>query len=118
MDLSIAELKMTSVPTVRAVPTGRQYRASNGKMKDETICVEYARITTREEMPMDEWYKRMDEAVEREEQTALVQAITDYCRKHCAWLRTEAALHNYALDVLSSEAYRNWRGFRKMVARL
>lgn len=118
MDLSIAELKMIAVPTVRAVPTGRQYRARNGKMKDETTCVEFARITTEEEMPMDEWYKRMDEAVEREGKTELLQAITDHCRKHCAWLRTEADVHKYALDVLSSGAYRNWRGFRKVVARL
>ena len=118
MDLSIAELRMTSVPTYRQVPTGRQFRTSNGKMKDETVGVEYAKITTGEELTMAEWYKLMDEAVEREGKTELLQAITEYCREHCAWLRTDREVHEYALAVLSSEAYQKWRRFRKKVSKL
>lgn len=118
MDLSIAELRMTSVPTYRQVPTGRQFRTSNGKMKDETVGVEYAKITTGEELTMAEWYKLMDKAVEREGKTELLQAITEYCREHCAWLQTDREVHEYALDILSSGAYLKWRGFRQKVSRL
>lgn len=105
---TLDELTMIGVPIVRAVPTGRQYRASNGKMKDETQIKEFVRLASGDEITLDKWYERMERAVEAEGKSALLKKIEEEVEKNCAWLKTGAQIRRYALDCLSTGAYKAW----------
>ena len=46
----------------------------------------------------------------------LLKMVKDYCREHCAWLKTESDIENHAIDCLLSKAYEHWKDFPKQAS--
>lgn len=75
----------------------------------------WSRITTGEtyyktkigELREDEWERIAEETAREYGDLPLLQAIEDYVRKHCAWLK-EKEIRGYSLHCLVDEAYRTW----------
>lgn len=107
--MTIEELKWTGAREFRAVPTGDFKLSRNGKRVAVTKGVEFVR-TKSGTMEIDEWEKRMLQAVEAEGQKDLLYKIIDHVSK-LAWLKKDEDVLMYALECLSTEAYRHWNGF-------
>ena len=108
---TLDELNQAGCTEFRAEPTGRWIESRNGRRKMETRGVEY--ITTKAgRFEMSEWHGLLEEAVFCEEQTWLLNIIIKHVRDHCAWLHTEKEIRNYALECLSSDAYKHWKDFK------
>ena len=75
---------------------------------------EFVRTVAAGVLELDEWRRLMEDAVEREGAGELLNRIVEYCRIHCVWLRREKELRGYALECLSSEAYRAWGDFKEV----
>lgn len=114
MSYSIDDLKWTSVLEFRCVGTGKYYFTSNGKKKEITVGKNFVHTTAAGVMELDEWRRLMEDAVEREGKRELLNRVVEYCRIHCAWLRRENEIRGYALECLSSEAYRVWSDFKEV----
>lgn len=108
---TLADLKWISVREFTSVPTGRFYRARNGKWKEETVGVEYITTAGAGRMPLNHWYMHVFEAIRLEGLTELYKQICDHVRAHCAWLHAEKEIGQYAAECLSSGAYLHWKDF-------
>ena len=114
MQYSIEDLKQTSAMEFRAVPTGNWVISRNGKKKMETEGKEY--IPTRcGKFERSIWCRLMEEAIRESDKNTLLFQIEAYCRLHCAWLHTDQAVHEYAMDCLSSGAYKHWKDFKEVM---
>ena len=107
--MTIEELKWTGVREFRAVPTGDFKLSRNGKRVAVTKGVEFVR-TKSGTMEIDEWMKQMLLAVGSEGQKDLLMKIIEHCSS-LPWLKTEDNITLFALECLSSEAYKHWKGF-------
>lgn len=47
-------------------------------------------------------------AVLAEGKQELLDRIKAHCKEHCAWLKNDKAVSEYALECLSSKAYKAW----------
>lgn len=103
---SIEDLKSTSAPMFRAIPTGDFTTNRNGRRVPITKGVTFIR-TRVGEMEEDDWYQAMEEAVEREGKSDLLDEVIIHCRK-LAWLKKEEQVRRYALDCISNGAYLHW----------
>lgn len=108
---SIDDLRWTSVRECRSIGTGRFYRTAKGGQKEELAEKEYVRTAAAGTLELNVWCRLMEDAVEHEGKRELLGRITEHCRRHCAWLRQEKKLLEYALECLSSEAYKAWNDF-------
>ena len=107
---TLEELKPTGADEFRIVPTGKMIKAGNGREKMATIGVFF--ITTRAgRFEKSEWYRLLEEAVERENKTDLLAWIIKEVER-CAWLAKEER-RSYALECLASGAYKAWKGKEK-----
>lgn len=109
--MTIKELKWKGTRQFRTVETGERRQAKNGRTVRVTIGEEYITTIGYGEMPLDKWYKAMEEAVVLEGKTDLLEKIIEHCRK-LAWLKTEKTIREHALECLSGENYKSWEGFR------
>ena len=109
--MTIKKLKWKGSRQFREVPTGEYRKAKNGKMVRVTKGEEYIITTGYGEMLLDKWYKAMEEAVVLEGKIDLLEKIIEHCRK-LAWLRTETAIREHALECLSGENYKAWEEFQ------
>ena len=60
----------------------------------------------------EKWKKKALEAIGAEGKMKLLENITEYCRKHCAWLYKEEEIEEHAINCLCSQAYRYWGNFK------
>ena len=111
-EYTLKELKQISSLEFRAVPTGNSYISRNGRRVQETKGTEYV-PTSLGRIEVSEWTRLTKEAVLREKGADLLRAVCDHCRKHCAWLKTEKAIEDYAVSCISSEAYLHWDGWKE-----
>lgn len=112
MQYSINDLKQTQALEFKAVPTGNWIIAGNGKRKMETVGTEY--VPTRNgKIELSEWCRLMEEAISEEGKNTLLFMIETYVRLHCAWLHNDQEVHQYAMQCLSSEAYKHWKDFKE-----
>lgn len=109
---SVEDLRQISALEFRTEPTGNWTVSRNGRRKMETIGKEYV-PTSIGKIERKEWYRLMEEAVKTEKKSDLLLKIETYVKKHCAWLRTEMDVREYAMDCLSSNAYTHWKDFSK-----
>ena len=105
------ELRLVQAKGFKAERTGRFYRAGNGKLKEETVGVEYFHTAGADILRAEAWYQKAEEAVERENKGVLLAAIIAYCEEHCAWLTTYTALRRYSLEILADRIYEKWKDF-------
>ena len=110
---TIADLKMISAESCRAVPTGKYSTNRNGSRKAITEYVHFAKTVGLGEMTMDEWHDLMVQAVQAEGKQELLEKIKAHCRK-LAWLKDDKEITEYALKCLSSGAYRAWNRNKKL----
>ena len=103
MSYRIEDLRWTGVSTFRTRGTGRYYPARNGKLTEERVGESF--IPTKfGEIPEDQWYELMEEAVRFEDKTVILDALIERCRS-LAWLHTEEAIRRYALELLAGGHY-------------
>lgn len=108
---TLAELKWTSVREFTTIPTGHFYRAQNGKMKEETVGIEYVCTSGAGRLPLETWYLLAFAAIRREGLTDLHKQICDHVRATCAWLHTDKEVERYAAECLVSGVYQHWKDF-------
>ena len=58
-----------------------------------------------------EWKTKAIKAIRDDGEMELLEKVKEHCREHCAWLRTEKDLEEYAIRCLCSRAYRHWPDF-------
>ena len=109
MGMTIESLRQRGASEYRQVPTGNFTQNRNGRRVAVTKGVEFVR-TESGLMEIDEWMKQMLLAVESEGQKDLLMKIIEHCSS-LPWLKTEDNITLYALECLSSEAYKHWKGF-------
>lgn len=95
----------------RAEWAGRYELTSSGKRKEVTVYRELYRTNAGELYP-EEWKRRVRKQIEKEDQTDLLKKIKQHCREHCAWLRKESEIEEYAMQCLCSRAYEYWTDFK------
>lgn len=110
-EYTIAELRQVGPLEFRAVPTGNYILTRNGKRKQETVGKEFIN-THVGKFELREWYSYMEEAVRREGAERLLNTIIEHVSAHCFWFHSKKEIRNYALECLSSGAFRSW-GFEK-----
>lgn len=98
------------IRTGAAEKTGERERTRKGTWRDKTRYVERY-VTTAGTFPPEEWRKRAMAAIEAEGELDLLTRVKEHCREHCAWLRTEGELEEYAMECLCDRAHRHWKDF-------
>ena len=111
--LSVKDLRSTGTREFRAVPTGNWIPTRNGRRKMETVGKEDI-PTKNGKIEASEWYELLDRAVINEGKSELLRNIETHVKNHCAWLRTEKEVHEYALECFSDEAYLHWPDFNTL----
>ena len=108
---NLKDLRWTSSRLFRIeVDRMKGFRISrNGRRVPITHGVEYVK-THVGEMTLESWYERMEDAVAKEGLSDFLQKIIEYCQR-CAWIHSEEERRKYALECLSSEAYKAWDDF-------
>ena len=112
---TIEELKKTGTDIFRSVPTNEWTQSRNGRRVRVTKGTVFVR-TKNGEMPEEEWYGAVTEAVAAEGKTDLLERIKKHCL-HLAFLHGEKEVTNYALECLVSGAYNHWKDMRESVER-
>ena len=108
MTYKMVDLAWKSSRMYRQEPTGTFTTNRNGRRVPVTKGTEYVTTAGAGTMPLSEWYRRMETAVQAEGKQELLDRIEAYCKEHCAWLRNDQAVREYALEVLSDKAYEAW----------
>lgn len=108
MNYTMADLEWRSSRMYRQEPTGNFTVNRNGKRVPVTDGVEYVRTAGAGTMALLEWYKLMTAAVQAEGKQELLDRIKEHCRTHCAWLKSDNAVNEHALECLSNKAYEAW----------
>ena len=111
-DYTIAELEQVGPLEFRAVPTGSYIITRNGKRKQETVGKEFIN-THVGKFELRKWYSYVEEAVQCEGKAQLLKDIISHVTTHCAWLHAAKERREYAIECLSSDAYKHWKDFRK-----
>lgn len=109
MTYKIDDLVWRSSRMYRQEPTGTFTTNRNGRRVPVTKGTEYVTTAAAGTMPLSEWYRRMETAVQAEGKQELLDRIKAHCKEHCAWLRNDQAVSEYALECLSSKAYEVWK---------
>lgn len=94
----------------QAEGTGRYEITRRGTRREITRHAERFQTPAGTFQP-DDWKKKALEAIEAEGEMELLESIKEHCRAHCAWLRGEKEVEEYAIDCLCSRAYRHWSDF-------
>lgn len=91
--------------------TGRYKVDRKGKRKPVIKYVEKYQTPVGTFLP-GEWKTRALKAIREDGEAELLEKVKEHCREHCAWLRTEKDLEEYAIDCLCSRTYRHWPDFK------
>ena len=70
----------------------------------------------RYETPMGEflpeiWREEAKEEIKAAGEMELLEQVKEHCRNHCAWLKKENELEDYAINCVCNRAYRAWKDF-------
>jgi hypothetical protein len=88
--------------------------------KDQTGRKQYRGISFKKTQFWDiediNYYPLMKEFIEIAGKAELLKTVKDYCREHCAWLKTENDIENHAIDCLLLKAYEYWKDFPKQMS--
>lgn len=99
--------------------TSRDHFVSEFIGKDQTGRKQYRGISFKKTLFGDiedsNYYPLVKELIALAGKTELLEAIKDYSRENCAWLKTESDIENHAIDCLLSKAYEYWESFPKQV---
>ena len=108
--------------TAELMPSGSRYfhlvksKIATGKNKNGTPFYEshgYEYFETPVgEIELSEWVSLIKGAFEREGKTALFNAITEYCKGACPWLKKQTELELHAAQCLIHGSYKAWSDFR------
>lgn len=98
------------IQTGRAEGTGQYEITKKGTRREKTRFVERYETPAGTFLP-EEWKKRAKAAIEAEGELDLLERVKEHCRGHCAWLRAENDLEEYAIECTCSRAYRYWKDF-------
>lgn len=109
--MTTKDLRWKDVREFRSEPTGDYRINRNGRRVPVTEGAEYINTVAAGRMKIEDWYHAMEQAVIQEGKTELLDKLIEYCQK-LAWIRTEKAAKEHALECLSSEAYKAWNDFR------
>lgn len=108
---TLRELRQTSASEFRVIATGNWHTSRNGKRVRETEGAVYI-PTACGKFEETEWVRLAKAAIIREKGEALLQAVCDFCRQHCAWIRNEKDLERHAVHCISHGAYLVWESFK------
>lgn len=98
--------------TGRAVGTGIYELTRNGKRREKTVFkIEYTTKTGI--FGVEEWKEKAMQEIEKCGETDLLEKVKEHCREHCAWLRTEKDVTEYAISCTCSRAYEYWDDFEE-----
>ena len=106
--MTIEDLKWRGSREYREEPTGSYTTNRNGRRVPVTKGTESVRTVGAGTMPLAEWYLRMETALKKEGKEDLLEEVIDHCR-HLAWLKSDRDVKEYALECISTEAYKAWR---------
>ena len=107
---ALQQLRLTAAREYRQVTTGTYHKNRNGRRVPDTVGVEY--ITTPSgRYPLAEWVVLVEKAILEDKKEELLRLLEAHVAKHCAWLKTTAHVHEYALECLVDEAYLAWEDF-------
>lgn len=108
MTYKMADLEWKSSRMYRQEPTGDFTTNRNGRRVPVTKGTEYVTTAGAGTLSIAEWCKLMEAAVHAEGKQELLDRIKAHCKEHCAWLKNDKAVSEYALECLSSKAYKAW----------
>lgn len=109
MVYKMADLEWKSSRMYRQEPTGDFTTNRNGRRVPVTKGTEYVTTAGAGTLSIAEWCKLMEEAVQAEGKQELLDRIKAHCKEHCAWLKNDKAVSEYALECLSGKAYEVWQ---------
>ncbi len=89
------------------VPVGKN---KNGSLYYPMQSIEYY-STKAGDIELSFWMRLVEDAVKREDKRELLDAVTDYVKNNCAWLKSREDTRMYALECLCRKSYENWDGF-------
>ena len=88
--------------------------------KDKTGRKQYRGISYKKTLFGDiedcHYYSLVKELITLAGKSELLKTVKDYCREHCAWLKTENDIENHAIDCLLLKAYEYWKDFPKQMS--
>lgn len=96
--------------TGRAEPTGQYTVNRRGNTKAITKYVERY-VTPLGEFLPEIWREKAKEEIKVAGEMGLLEQVKEYCRTHCAWLKKETELEDYAISCLCNRSYRAWKDF-------
>ena len=94
----------------RAVSTGSYEITRIGTRRAVTKFQETF-LTNAGEFTPDKWYEIARSCVDSSGSGELFTRIVEYCRSHCAWLKSDKDREEYALNILVGRVYRHWQDF-------
>lgn len=98
----------------RAEGTGRYVITNRGNRREITKFKERYKTKAGEFLP-EEWKKLTLQEIEKAGKMELLERIKQHCREHCAWLRREPEIEEYAMGCLCSRAYEYWPDFQEEI---
>lgn len=94
----------------RAVPTGSYEITRIGTRRATTKFQETFQTNAGKFTP-DKWYEIARSCVESSGTGELFARIKEHCGSHCAWLKNDNDIEEYALNILVGRVYRRWKDF-------
>ena len=61
---------------------------------------------------LEEWKEKLAREIRGEGLENLLESVKLHCGKHCAWLKKESEIEEYAMDCLASGVYKRWEDFQ------
>lgn len=97
----------------RLEPTGK-YKFTHMHTQKAVIQFRLRYRTAKGEFLPEDWKKVIRDEVTSDGKGTLLEQIKGYCRNNCAWLHTEDAIEEHALECLASHAYEYWKNFQSL----
>lgn len=94
----------------RSEPTGKYVNTHMHTRRAVTKFRLRYRTSKGEFLPED-WRQKILDQVTADGKEELLEQIKEHCRNNCAWLHTEDAIEEYALECTASHAYEYWKDF-------
>lgn len=86
------------------MPTGAYEITRRGNRRPVTKFSEVY-TTDAGELSPERWRMELSKAIEADKESDVLEVIRAYCREHCAWLRKESDILDYAMDILASRSF-------------
>ena len=87
-----------------SMPTGTYEITRRGTRREVTKYAELYKTDLGDLTP-EEWRRGLSKAIETDRETDVLELIVAHCRQHCAWLRKEEEIRDYAMEVLAGRSF-------------